>query len=209
MTRRSPGLWMAAAFILALSVAAAVLALRGTGATGIGVALRGTARLSFLLFWPTYVGGPLTTLFGERFLPMKRHGREFGLAFAAAQAVHVGLVAWLYAIGAGPGTDILLFFGTALVFTYLLALLSIDRLRQLLGPTVWWLLRVVGMNYIALAFARDFLRGHPLTRAADLMPYGPFLVLSLVGLLLNLAALTLSIPWGSVLRRTRMKSVSR
>ena len=201
MTRSSTGWWMGTAFVFACCLAATALAIWGTEAKGISTALRMTARLSFLLFWPAYVGSPLVALFGPRFLPIKRRGRELGLAFAAAQFVHAGLVVWLCAIGGAPGARVFEIFGTALAFTYLLALFSVDRMRELFGPAVWWGLRVVGMNYIAFAFTLDFRRGHPLGRSGDLIAYGPFLALSIAGLLLNLISLALSVPWRSVLRR--------
>jgi hypothetical protein len=200
MTRRSTGWWIGTAFVLAFCVAAASMAVWGAQAKGIGAALRMTARFSFLLFWPAYVGGPLVALFGPRFLPIKRRGREFGLAFAAAQLVHAGLVAWLCVIGAAPDVATFVIFGTALAFLYLLALFSVDRIRQRFGTSAWWLLRVVGMNYIALAFTLDFRHGHPLTRVGDLIAYGPFLALSVAGLMLNLVSLILPVPWRSVLR---------
>lgn len=192
MTTRSTGWWMGIAFALACGAAAASLAIWGLQAKGIEAALRVTARLSFLLFWPAYIGSPLTALFGPRFLPLKQRGRELGLAFASAQLVHAALVAWLCMIGAAPGLGTFLIFGTALAFVYLLALFSVQGVRQRFGPWAWRVLRVVGMNCIAFAFMLDFLRGHPLSRLGDLIAYGPFLALSSAGLLLNLAALTQS-----------------
>jgi hypothetical protein len=73
--------------------------------------------------------------------------------------VHLGLVAWLCLIGAAPGVGTFIFFGIATLWVYLLALFSIGRLQKLLGPTAWWLLRNVGMNYVAYAIAIDFLTG--------------------------------------------------
>jgi len=201
MTTRSTGWWMGTAFVLAFCVAAASLAVWGTEDKGVNAALRMTARLSFLLFWPAYVGSPLVALLGRHFLPIKRHGRDLGLAFAAAQLVHAGLVAWLCGIGAAPGATTFVIFGIALAFVYLLALFSVDRIRQAVGPSTWLVLRVVGMNYIAFAFTLDFSHGHPLAQFGDLILYGPFLVLSVVGMLLNLVALALSVPWRSVFRR--------
>jgi hypothetical protein len=47
-----------------------------------------TVRFSFLLFWPAYAGSALWALFGQTFLPLKRRGREFGLAFASVHRPH-------------------------------------------------------------------------------------------------------------------------
>ena len=74
------------------------------------MALKATARLSFLLFWPAYVGGALTTLFGPAFEGLKQRGRDFGLAFASAHLVHIALVTWLVHIGAAPSIRTFVFF---------------------------------------------------------------------------------------------------
>ena len=159
MKRKSvPVLWMGAAFGVALALAVAVLAVKGTDAKSIGVALRVTARWSFLLFWVAYVGGALASLFGPALVSLARRGREFGLAFAAAHLVHIGLVVWLYRVLnrlplSGP---LFVFFAIGIVWTYLLAALSFGGLSKALGPRHWRWLRFVGMNYILLAFARDF-----------------------------------------------------
>ncbi len=59
----------------------------------------------------------------------KGRAREFGLSFASAHLVHVGLVVWLGIIlGKVPlSGGLLLFFLIALFFTYLLAALSFRR----------------------------------------------------------------------------------
>jgi hypothetical protein len=152
------------------------------------VALQLTARFSFLLFWLAYTAGAMTTLFGPAFEPLKRRGREFGLAFASAHLVHLWLVAWLTYIGAAPARGVFLFFGVAVLWTYLIALFSIPRLQRALGSKSWWLLRVVGLNYIACAFANDFLRYPQFGSFKYLAGYLPFAALSVVGPLLCLAA---------------------
>ena len=130
----------------------------------------------------------MTALFGPAFEPFKQRAREFGLAFASAHLVHIALVVWLVYIGDAPGRNTFVFFGIAVLWTYLLALFSIKRLQQTLGSKGWWLLRVVGLNYIAYAFAVDFLKGPQLGSVEHLVEYLPFSVLSVVGPLLCLAA---------------------
>jgi hypothetical protein len=176
----------------------------GSGSTGIYVALRATARLAFLMFWPAYVGSALVFLFGRAFQPLQRRARELSLGFAAVQTVHFGLVGWLCLIGATPSVKTFAFFGIGAVWLYLLALFSIGSLQQRLGPKRWRALCLVGMNYIALAFAVDFLR-HPsvdgLTRA---ILYWPFAALAVAGpILIACAAIRRSFvpqrrsPWPS------------
>lgn len=177
------GLWMGSAFAAAAALAALALAVFGANARGTVTALQMTARLSFLLFWLAYAGGGLARLCGPALRPLKRHGRDFGLAFAAAHLVHVGLVAWLCWIGAAPASGVFLFFGPPLAFIYILALVSIPRLRQMLVPghTGWRVLQAVGMSWIAYAFATDFLRDPLHGGAKYLVGYLPFAVLSVAG----------------------------
>jgi hypothetical protein len=181
-------LWKGSALSGAAALAAVVIGIAGAGQKGTDAALFLTGRLSFMLFWPAYTGSALAELFGQAFLPLRRCAREFGLAFASAHLVHLGLVAWLCQIGTAPGASTFVFFGIAVFWTYLLALFSIGRLHQTLNPGVWWLMRMVGLNYIAYAFAVDFLN-HPLQGdARRVVAYLPFAVLAIVGPMLFFAA---------------------
>jgi hypothetical protein len=76
--------WMIGAFSGALALAAAVLAGYGTDPDGLGLAVRATARWSFLFFWLSYIGGPMAVLFGPAFAWLAGVTRASGLAFAAA-----------------------------------------------------------------------------------------------------------------------------
>jgi hypothetical protein len=196
MKRKSvPVLWMGMAFGVALCLATAVLAIKGTDAKSLVIALQLTARWSFLLFWVAYAGGAMARLFGPAFAPIARRGREFGLAYAAAQLIHVGLVIWLFQISSRPplsgtGFD---FFVLAIVWTYLLALLSFGRLAEALGPSGWRIVRIAGLNYILYAFAIDFVT--PVIRHGTaeygvwrLVAYVPFAAMSVAAPLLVLAA---------------------
>jgi hypothetical protein len=152
---------MGGAFCAALCLGALVIAVDGADRKGIDAALFVTGRLNFLLFWPAYAGSALVSLFGDSFAPLRRRGREFGLAFASALLVHLGFVAWLCAIGDAPERSTFIFFGVATAFVYMIALFSIRRLQLALGDRGWRLLRTIGMNYIAYTFAVDFLDDPP------------------------------------------------
>ena len=184
----------AAAFAAALLVAAAVLTLKGTDSHAIVIALRVTARWSFLLFWIAYAGRALTTMFGPRLAPLAR-GRDFGLAYGAAQLIHISLVIWLFRISPTPPLSgrLFWFFVIAIIWTYLLMLFSFRRLVEFLGPRGRRLLRLVGMNYILLAFARDFVPPmlHPTQVPYSwslMVKYLPFAAMCIVAPLLVLAA---------------------
>jgi len=186
--RSVPWPWMGAAFAAALALAAAVFAVMGAGESGVRTALDLTARWSFLLFFMAYAGRAMAA-------PWAGRGREFGLAFAAAHLVHVGLVVWLWRIlshaplqGAG-----LVFFAAALVWVYVLAGLSFGRLPAVFGPSLWRWFLFLGLNFILLAFAKDFVLGavHAWNahRYVELTAgYAPFAAMSLAAPLLRYAA---------------------
>jgi hypothetical protein len=126
----------------------------------------------------------LTSLFGNAFLPVRQHARDFGLAFASAMIVHLWLVIWLCVIGALPSARIFVIFGLAAIFTYLLALLSVRRVRELLPHKFWPPILAVTTNYIVLAIVDDFKR----FRVSDLrdgVAYPPFSTLAVGGLILE------------------------
>lgn len=179
---------MAAAFVVAFALAAIVLAIFGAGDRGTVLALRVTARWSFLLFWLAYTGGAMATLCGPRFGGLARRGRELGLAFASAQLVHVSLVLWLFYITTGPGGMILFWVGV--LCTYLLALFSLPRLHDLFGLRLWRIFRTIALEYIALVFAADFILA-PL-QAGGLgkypLTYLPFALMLIAGAGLRVAA---------------------
>jgi hypothetical protein len=191
MRGRTTTQWMALSFAVALAI---VLVVRLGAAPGerLGTALRATARWSFLLFWPASAGDALATLFGERFKALARRGRDFGLAFASAHVVHLGLVAWLYysSVKAPVSRSTLIFFGVAALWTYALAILSIQRLSAKLDPRTWRIVRAIGVEYISLAFLVDFARNPFHGGAAHLAAYVPFLALAAAGPLLRLVAAT-------------------
>jgi hypothetical protein len=79
----------------------------------------------------------MTVLFGPAFKPLAQRGRDFGLAFAAAHLIHIGLVVRLYGVSARPpiSDQGFLFFGIAILWTYILALFSVEWLSRLLSRT--------------------------------------------------------------------------
>jgi uncharacterized membrane protein len=183
--RRKTWIWMAAAFATSLGVG--LVSLAASRHKDITIALAMSARVAFLFFWPAYAGAALTSLFGNLFLPMKKHARDFGLAFAAAISVHLSFVAYLCLVGRAPSTETFVIFGIAAVFTYLLALLSINRVRQALAPTFWPPIRFIAMNYIALVFLLDFKR-FPMADLRQSLAYLPFAALAVIGPALRFAA---------------------
>ena len=181
--------WMAAAFAVSLALTAIVLAVYGASETGTALARRTTARWCFLMFWPAYAGSALAKFGGPRFAALARHSRAFGLAFAAALSVHVGLVLWLLYVAADQRT-LMLFFWAGVACTYLLALFSLPRLRNWLGPRLWRRASEAAMQYIALVFAVDFIVDPLQASGVDRYPlsYLPFVVMVVGGAVLRIAA---------------------
>lgn len=171
-------MWVGAGFALAIILAGTAIGGLGLGRAGIGLGLRLTARLAFLFFWPSYVGGALVVLFGARFLPIKRHAKDLGLAFAAVLAVHLGLVSALCAIGAPPALRVFIIFGPGAACALLLATASIDAVGRAIGAGGWWFLRNVAMNYLVFNFAVDFVGRRHLNSVTHTLEYLPFAVLT-------------------------------
>lgn len=180
-TKSCAWLWMLSAFCVA--ILSSGLVAMGSGERGTA-AVQTSARLSFLLFLAAYVGGPLAGLFGPLFDGLARRGREFGLAFAAAFSVHLGLVVVTIEHSARPFVPNPLIIAeiAGALWICTLAVFSIARLRLVLSPSGWRRLRLLGMDYIALIFARNFV-------SFPLKPlYVPLLVFAIAAIVLRIAA---------------------
>jgi hypothetical protein len=184
--------WMGWAFASAMLLAAVMLGLFGTGEKSIRLAIRMTARWSFLFFWLSYVGGSMAVLFGPAFARLARQRRQLGLAFASAHLVHIILVVWLgILIGQVPlSGEILYFFLIALFLTYLLVVFSFGAGPRILGA-LWRPLLLAATSYILIAFGRDFVYG-ALHIAHNgrfyAVEYVPFAMLTLAAIVFRVAA---------------------
>lgn len=181
--------WMAAAFIVALGIVAVVYVVAAPSQR-LGMALRATARWSFLCFCLATCGGALTTLFGALFEPLARKGRDLGLAFAAAHSVHIALVVWLLYISTEPFPRVsLIVFSIGVFFVYLLAVISLSgSLSARLGARRWKNIRSIGVEYIAFAYAFEF-GGRILDgNLANAIHYFPLFAAAVGGPLLRAAA---------------------
>jgi hypothetical protein len=180
--------WMLGAFLPSLLLAAGALAALGTDAPGTILGLKLTARWAYAFFWPAYAGGALRLVLGPRLQPVARRGRELGFAFAAAMLPHIALVVWIFHISPTPPMSRAkeAYFIVALVFTYLLALLSIRRFSVKWAAAANRVIRIVGVEYIALAFLRDFLAVPPHSTLLQWFAYLPFIALAVAAGLLRL-----------------------
>lgn len=179
---------MGAGLLGGMALAAAALVWFGPGQRGTVTALQLTARWAYGFFWPAYAGGALANLFGTRFQPLARRARVLGLAFAAAMLAHIAMIVRLYAISAHAPIPLssAIYFGIGLAFAYTLALFSVPALAARLSARARRWLFTLGLEYIALAFLRDFLHD-PFGRSLDhLLGYLPFVALACLGVLLRL-----------------------
>jgi hypothetical protein len=183
------GLWMCVAFCAALALSVVVLAALGTGERGTSIALQLTGRLSLLLFWPAYAGGATVALFGPRFSILAKRGRDFGLAYASAQLVHVSLVVHIVSMsGRLTLESIMPFFAVGVLWTYLLALSSVERINNLFTPGFWRVLRNIGLEYLALVFFVDLVLVPIGNHFRHLLAYLPFSILIILGSILRMTA---------------------
>lgn len=183
-------LWMAGACLASLAIGGMTLWTVGVGPHGTLTGLQLTARWSYFFFLPAYTGGALATVFGSAFRPLALKVRDLGLAFASAHVTHLCLVAWDYHILPHPPIPLnaAIYFGVAALFTYLLALFSFPALAAKLHPTAWWALRTFGMDFIAVAFLRDFMHDPLYGSLAHVLGYWPFIALGVAAAALRIAA---------------------
>ena len=181
--------WMVGAFLVGLAIVAAVYAF-GSPTHRLGMALRATARWSFLWFCLATYGGALSTLFGSRFQALAVQGRDFGLAFASAHSVHLALVAWLlYTSPYAIPPLYLIVFSIGVFWVYVLATFSLSgTLSARLGPRRGKILRTIGVEYLAFAFAFEFANRILDGNRANALHYFPLFAAAVGGPLLRIAA---------------------
>jgi hypothetical protein len=133
----------------------------------------------------------MATLFGPRLNILVQYRRDFGLGYAAAHLVHVGLVAHLVSMSDRPFLEAIMpFFAVGVVWTYLLALSSWERLSNLFSPSFWRALRNIGLEYLALIFFSDLVLLPIRTHTNHPFEYLPFSILIIAGPILRMAAAT-------------------
>jgi hypothetical protein len=178
------------AFCAAAVLAGAALFIFGTDTTGLDRSLQSNALLAFILFWPAYAGSALKTLFGSAFEPVSWRGRDFSLAFAAAQLVSAGLFLWLWQISSQTpfAHPRFVLFAVGLVSTFVIAAISFRGPAHAIGQGCYRLLRGLGMETISFAFLLGFL-SHPLHgNIRSLLLYVPLVTVSILGTLLRFGA---------------------
>jgi len=142
---------MVGATLLNASLAGALLLLAGSDSGATELALRTTARVSFVWFMLAFVASPLQQLRPSRvsaWLFSRR--RAFGVIFGLSMSIHVGFILRLFALHAPERppmvTDADFFIGIpGLVMVGLLTITSVDALKRRLGPIAWQRLHTTGI----------------------------------------------------------------
>jgi len=150
--------WILAATLVSLSVATAILVAGDAEREATRLALRATARVSFVYFILAFVASPLARLRpGPASQWLLRRRRAFGVAFGASMTVHVGCILRLYALYAPERppmvTDADFLIGVpGLVLVALMTVTSLIAIRRRIPPAQWRRLHRVGIYAVWTIF---------------------------------------------------------
>lgn len=180
---------------LSLAVAAAILAAAGTGSDGTELALRMTARLSFVWFMLAFIAAPLHRLVPSSLSAwLLRRRRALGVTFGLSMSVHVWCILRLFALYAPERppmvTDADFLVGIpGLLLVGLLSLTSLDALKRRLSLPAWRRLHVTGIWVVWAIFFLCLVDSVGRKQTAHpVLAYHAFIVALLAGLALRVAA---------------------
>lgn len=163
---------VAATFVIVGAAAAAIVAVYGTGESGIGLGLRVTARVSLALFVLTFIASSVNSLWkGPIGKALLRNRKYLGLSFAVSHTIHLGFIGarvfghsdafWAERTVPSliPGT-------IAYVFLLAMIITSFPRPTKWLGRKKWKLLHKTGMYVLFAIFtaasAKNLRGGDPI-----------------------------------------------
>jgi sulfoxide reductase heme-binding subunit YedZ len=136
------------------------------GTEGLRMALRFTARTSFVLFLLAFSASSLRRLWpNARTQWLLRNRRYLGLSFAASHAMHAAAII-AFAVAAplafrdATSAATFIFGGIGYAFIIALAATSFDRTAAAIGPRAWKILHKAGVFYIWAQFSASFLKHH-------------------------------------------------
>ncbi|MEO8453269.1 MAG: ferric reductase-like transmembrane domain-containing protein [Gemmatimonadota bacterium] len=142
---------IAVATLVSLTLAGSILLAGEGGREATRLALRATARLSFVYFILAFVASPLAHLRPGTFSRgLVRRRRALGIAFGASMTVHVGCILRLYTLYAPARppmvTDADFLIGVpGLVLVALMTVSSLIAVRRRMAPAHWRRLHRVGI----------------------------------------------------------------
>lgn len=150
-TETSDALWVVGAMLINVSLAIALLLVAGSDSDGTELALRATARISFVWFILAFVASPLDQLRPSRLSAwLVRRRRAIGVVFGLSMAIHVGFISRLFVLHVPERppmvTDADFFIGIpGLVLVALLTVTSAQAPRERLGEIAWKRLHTTGI----------------------------------------------------------------
>jgi methionine sulfoxide reductase heme-binding subunit len=137
---------------------AATLLLAGSDSAGTELALRTTARVSFVWFMLAFVAAPLDRLRPSRVSAwLVRRRRALGVIFGVSMAIHVCFILRLYVLYSPARPPMVnpadFWIGIpGLVLVALMTLTSAEALRQRLGEVAWNRLHRTGIWFVWAVF---------------------------------------------------------
>lgn len=137
--------------IFNLGAAALLLAIAGSDSDGTELALRTTARISYVWFMLAFIASPLHKLRPSRISDwLVRRRRALGVTFGLSMSIHVGFILRLFALHAPERppmvTDEDFTIGIpGLIFVALLTVTSFEALRRRMTERAWTLLHRTGI----------------------------------------------------------------
>ncbi len=176
-------------------LASSLLLLAGSDSDATELALRTTARVSFVWFMLAFVASPLQQLWPARvsaWLFSRR--RALGVIFGLSMSIHVGFILRLYVLHAPARppmvTDADFFIGIpGLVLVALLTITSVEALKQRLGPTAWQRLHTTGIWVVWAIFFLCLVDSvGRKTTAHPVLAYHAFIAVLLLGMGLRVVA---------------------
>lgn len=172
-----------------------MLSLAGTSSSGIELALRTTARVSFFWFLLAYVATPLSVLApGGASSWLVRRRRALGVVFGLSMTMHAGFILTLFRIHAPERppmvTDADFWIGIpGLVLVALMTATSFDTLKRALGPVRWAKLHRTGLHVVWAIFFLCLVDSvSRKTAVSPLLEYHVFIAMLLAALALRVAA---------------------
>lgn len=143
--------FVAAASLVNAAIALLVLSVRGTGPDGVELALRVTARVSFVYFLLAFLATPLERLAPGRLSTwLVRHRRVLGVTFGVSMSMHVALILRMFYLFAPERPPMVTWADFAigipgLLFVAAMTATSFDWLKRVTGPRRWKRLHAAGL----------------------------------------------------------------
>jgi DMSO/TMAO reductase YedYZ heme-binding membrane subunit len=140
---------------------ALLLGIEGAGEEGLRTVIRATARTSLVLFLGAFVASSLRRLWrSELSAWLLRNRRQVGVSFAVSHALHLGAILALAARFPAtfePGAVTVVGGGLGYVLIAAMVATSSDAAVRRLGARRWKLLHRVGLWWLFLIFASNYL----------------------------------------------------